>query len=104
MLKPALKFARSFTIGFLATSAVVMAASPLLVTARLNAHGKPIQSITVRVMPEAVFFGQDGSVYISHRSESSCVAWVDQAAVAGRKQAGKDVLRAAFEECGKTFE
>ena len=77
----------------------------LLVEGRLSAKGaKPIQSITVRIMPEEVFFNQEGSVYISSRSESSCVAWVDQAAVAGRKAAGRDVLQAAFDECGKTFE
>lgn len=77
----------------------------LLVEGRLSAKGaKPIQSITVRIMPEEVFWNQEGSVYLSSQSESSCVAWVDQAAVAGRKAAGRDVLQAAFDECGKTFE
>jgi hypothetical protein len=105
MSKPVRIFTRSFILAFLATGAMVQAANPLLVTAKLNAKGaKPIQSITVRIMPEEVFWGQDGAVYISHQSESSCVAWVDQAAVAGSKQAGQDVLLAAFEECGKTFE
>lgn len=105
-----LKYARTFAISFVLTGSVALgalhAAQPgLLVTNRLSGKNlKPLQSITVRVMPEEVFHGEEGSVYVSYRSESSCVAWVDQAAVAGRKAAGKDVLRAAFEECGKTFE
>lgn len=109
---PHLKYAATFAASFVLTGtlawtsfAATDTSNPLLVADRLNAKGaKPVQSITIRVMPEAVFAGQSGSVYISHKSETSCVAWVDQAAVAGRKHIGKDVLRAAFEECGKTFE
>lgn len=107
-----MKYARTLILAFLATGAMVQAAAPvpsdpLLVSGKLNAKGaKPIQSITVRVMPEEVFWGQDGAVYISHRSESSCVAWVDQAAVAGKKKTagGRDVMRQAFAECAATFE
>jgi hypothetical protein len=112
-----MKYARTLILAFLATGAMVQATppatrtpaapAPLLVSGRLNAKGaKPIQSITVRIMPSAVFQGQPGSVYVSHRSESSCVAWVDQDAVAGKKKTagGKDVLQAAFDACGTTFE
>ena len=104
-----MKYARTFALALLATADMVQAATPnpLLVTAKLSAKGAaPSQSITVRIMPESVFYGQAGAVYVSHRSDTSCVAWVDQAAVSGKKKTtgGQDVLRAAFAECEKTFE
>lgn len=56
---------------------------------------KPLQTITIKVMPEERFFGDSAGYRITTAAADSCVVWVDEAAVAARP----DMLSEALAEC-----
>lgn len=57
---------------------------------------KPLRSVTLRVMPEAAFYGREEHFRVTSVTATSCTVQVDQASLRAQ---GEPLLLAAFRAC-----
>lgn len=57
---------------------------------------KPLRSVTVRVMPESVFYGREEHFRVTSLSPTTCTVQVDQASLRAQ---GEPLLLKAFRAC-----
>jgi hypothetical protein len=84
---------RGFMQGFIFMSAL---AGPLAAEEPKRPRLQPVRTISVRVMPEAAFFGREEHFRISTLTETSCTVQVDEASLRAQ---GEPLLMKAFRAC-----